>query len=322
MYPVCTEYVSGSTKGKGSVYFLAGIIQFRLNADYVQRFDALASRLGLNRTQVIRNLLSRDPILIDMIEDKAKTIRQMTIEDVVNNTTELPLKIPIRLNKDYEQRFNDLATSLGINRVQVLRNLLSGDEVLVSGVCKKARVIKITHLQGGGIEQNPFPQQRVSNVPTSHLNVSQETLKPQVGADYITEFCGENEQTPSESKRGRKKKIPSVVDHSEARRQIIEHLNQMTGKNFRFDTKGSIDAIDKMLDVGKPTSEFIKIIDNMVPVWIDNPKMKVRLCPETLFRPVHWEKYLNAEPLMNTVNNPRDVKGIKNKSNKYENFYL
>lgn len=257
-----------------------------------------------------------DPILIDMVEDKAKTLRQVTIEDVINHRTELPPKIPIRLNKDYEQRFNDLADSLNINRVQVIRNLLSGDEILVLGVCKKARAIKARPLQAVEIEQmNALPR----HAPTGHLNTSQEAPEPQAEPGLIAEFCEENGQTPSISKRGRKKKVHSGIDHSEERRQIIEHLNQRTGKNFGSDTKEAINAIDKMLNEGKQPCEFIKIIDNMASVWLDNPKMNVRLCPETLFRPIHWEKYLNANSSIKTDTTQKD---IKNKDGKYEGFYL
>jgi len=286
------------------------MIQFRLNADYVQRFDALAARLGFNRTQVIRNLLSVDTILIEMIEEKAKTLLQVTIEDLIIKSTELPLVITIRLDKEFERRFNDLANSLGINRVQVLRNLLSGDGILVSGVCKKAKTIKLKPLNGAENKQLHSSQHIVSN---------QNILDPQDGTNNSPEFCGENEQVPSTSKRGRKKKTSSGVDHSEARRLIIGHLNQMTGKNFGNDTKESIDAIDKMLDKGKESSEFIRIIDNMILVWLDDPKMNVRLCPETLFRPIHWEKYLNAHSLSNSDIKQKD---LNKKNDKYENFYL
>lgn len=295
------------------------MIQFRLNADHVQRFDALAARLGFNRTQVIRNLLSVDPILIDMIEDKAKTLQQVTIEDVIVKTAELPSVITIRLDKDFERRFNDLATSLGINRVQVLRNLLSGDDVLVSGVCKKAKAIKLKPLNGAEIEQLHSPQHIVFNDPTQSLDTSQNILEPQDGTNHSSEFCGENEQTPSTPKLGRKKKTTTGVDHSEARRLIIGHLNQMTGKNFGTDAKESIDAIDEMLDKGKEPREFIRIIDNMVSVWLDDPKMNVRLCPETLFRPIHWEKYLNAN---SSSKSDIKQKGLNKKDDKYENFYL
>jgi len=297
---------------------LAGMIQFRFNADYVQRFDALATRLGFNRTQVIRNLLSADPILIDMIEHKAKTLMQVTIQDVLTNRVDSPSVVTIRLDRDYEQRFNDLATSLGINRVQVLRNLLSGDEVLISGLCKKAKAIKIRPLKASEVEHDPIPQQLVNNVPVEHLNVFQEISEQQVGTNVLPEFNLNNEQS-SKSKRGRKKNNVSNVDHSEARRLIVEHLNQLTLKNFGADTKESIDAIDKMLNEGKEPSEFIRIIDNMVSVWLDNPKMNVRLCPETLFRPMHWEKYLNANP---STKVKIKQKGSTKTSNKYDKFYL
>lgn len=127
-------------------------------------------------------------------------------------------------------------------------------------------------------------------------------------------------QQPKE-KRGPKKNKPSGVDHSEARRQIIEHLNKLTGKEFDPDSKASRQAVDKMLDAGKPIDQFIKIIDNKTPRWIDNPEMNDSLCPQTLFRDIHWEKYLNYN--VTTPKGPGNPPPTTGKKSKYgDSFYL
>lgn len=186
---------------------MAGMIPFRLGGDYLQRYDALVFRLGLNRAQLVRNLLSLDPDLIDTIEDKAKTLSQITLDESImrsNKESEgLPAVITIRLDKEFEQRFNVLATSLGVNKVQVLRNLLSGDPVLVSGVCKKARAIDLSIIKTPKAvdvkQQSSIPQQ-VEVRPKEPLDASQQSLEPQVGAGLFPEFQEESEQAPSKLK--------------------------------------------------------------------------------------------------------------------------
>lgn len=54
-----------------------------LGDEYIQRFDLLCARLGSNRSQLLRNLLSGDVALIDVIATKAKTLNQVTIEDIM-----------------------------------------------------------------------------------------------------------------------------------------------------------------------------------------------------------------------------------------------
>ncbi|HBP63635.1 MAG TPA: hypothetical protein DD730_05050 [Desulfosporosinus sp.] len=69
--------------------------------------------------------------------------------------------------------------------------------------------------------------------------------------------------------------------------------------------------------------QFIKIIDNITPLWIESPEMNVRLCPETLFREIHWEKYLNTNP--NPAKAPKGSGKLPVPSElkgKYDSFYL
>lgn len=124
---------------------MSTVIPFRPGKDYTIKFDTLAKRLGLKRPFVIRNLLSLDPILIDDIEDKAKNLfSQMSFKDVESdkNLEKVPEVITIRLDNEQERRFNALVESLGAGtKVQVLRNLLSGDPRTVATICKKAKSI-------------------------------------------------------------------------------------------------------------------------------------------------------------------------------------
>jgi len=54
-----------------------------LGDEYIERLDLMCGRLGINRSQMLRNLLSGDSTLIDVIATKAKTLQQIIIEDVL-----------------------------------------------------------------------------------------------------------------------------------------------------------------------------------------------------------------------------------------------
>ncbi|HBP63637.1 MAG TPA: hypothetical protein DD730_05060, partial [Desulfosporosinus sp.] len=127
---------------------MAAMIPFRLGKDYTIRFDALVKRLGLKRPFLVRNLLSLDPIIIDDIEAKAKTLQIIDIYDVAMEKDKKYEKVPdiitIRLDEVRERRFNTLVKSLGAGtKVQVLRNLLSGDPGTIELICMKAKSIPL-----------------------------------------------------------------------------------------------------------------------------------------------------------------------------------
>ncbi len=72
--------------------------------------------------------------------------------------------------------------------------------------------------------------------------------------------------------------------------EIIQYLNKKTGKKF-----SDISFIIARLNDGKTTEECLKIIDNQSKDehFITNPKY---MNPQTLFRPMHFDKYLNNTP--------------------------
>jgi uncharacterized phage protein (TIGR02220 family) len=320
---------------------MATMIPFRLGKDYTIRFDTLAKRIGLKRPFLVRNLLSFDPILIDDIEAKAKTLNTIDIYDTAMQNDKKYEKVPdvitIRLDEEQEHRFNALVASLGAGtKVQVLRNLLSGDPGTVATICKKAKSLALApHTQGEFYAQTgvneatdaieKLVRRKVSEferelriilakqksvsvdegemlireeVPSVKLSsISRQTVDSQVQTNLIPDIQGGGEQSFNKSKRGRPKKVPSGVDHSEERKQIIDYFNLKAGRNLGSDSIESIKAIDKMLDKGKPVSEFLIIINNQCYWWRDvHPDMYSNLFPETIFRPSNWARYLANTP--------------------------
>jgi len=329
---------------------MAGMISFRLGGDHLQRLDALSARLGVNRAQLIRHLLSGDSILVDMIAIKAKTLNQVTLDEVIvrNNKNyqqdkeDLPELITIRLDSEFVQRLDALSASLGVNKVQVLRNLLSGDSTLVDAIAIKAKALNQSKEKPQSAKpsktiedkkQSPKPKEKERQLlehldddkqPSKTLEDNVETYEPLKGDNLSPEVL-EGDKKPSGKLKQNTKKSKATnesVDHSEDRRQIIEHLNQKTGKNFGYDTKDAIKAIDKMLDKGHPVDDFKKIIDNMTPLWIDSLEMNVRLNPETLFRLSNFEKYLNSDGANLSKGGHKAPRRTNPSGDKYEKFYL
>lgn len=74
---------------------------------------------------------------------------------------------------------------------------------------------------------------------------------------------------------------------------VIGYLNEKTGKKFRPETEANRKPILARAASGFVLEDFRKVIDNKVADWLDDPKMNEFLCPETLFRPSKFEKYLN-----------------------------
>lgn len=73
--------------------------------------------------------------------------------------------------------------------------------------------------------------------------------------------------------------------------QVIDYLNQATGKNYRKNTKATVRLIKARLNEGFTLEEFITVIDNMQQRW-QGTKFQQYLAPSTLFGS-KFDTYLN-----------------------------
>jgi|GEM_PF-7004657 len=82
--------------------------------------------------------------------------------------------------------------------------------------------------------------------------------------------------------------------------QIINYLNQKTGKKFSPTSRHTRGLIAARLREGYTLNDFKKVIDNKVMSWkgriVDGAPMDNYLRPDTLFRPTKFESYLNELP--------------------------
>ncbi len=77
---------------------------------------------------------------------------------------------------------------------------------------------------------------------------------------------------------------------------IVEYLNEKTGKNYKHNSDKTRRFIDARLNEGFAFEDFKKVIDNKCRSWINDERMNQYLRPETLFG-TKFESYLNEIPI-------------------------
>lgn len=99
----------------------------------------------------------------------------------------------------------------------------------------------------------------------------------------------ENKETaePKKSKRS------ETVKANKEAAEVINYFNAKTGSNYKSTTKANITAIRARLNEGFTIDDCKKVIDIKMEQWLNHPDMAKYLRPETLFRPSHFESYLN-----------------------------
>ncbi len=76
--------------------------------------------------------------------------------------------------------------------------------------------------------------------------------------------------------------------------EIVDYLNEKTGKSFRSNTKKTQGLISARLNEGFSVEDFRKVIDTKTKQWKDDPEKEEYLRPETLFG-TKFESYLNKQ---------------------------
>lgn len=94
------------------------------------------------------------------------------------------------------------------------------------------------------------------------------------------------------------KDIKDIVEQSPTEsvpcQEVVEYLNQKTGKNFKHTSKVTQRHIRARLAEGFTVSDFKQVIDKKCSDWLRDQKMKEYLRPETLFG-TKFESYLNSK---------------------------
>lgn len=76
--------------------------------------------------------------------------------------------------------------------------------------------------------------------------------------------------------------------------QVVTYLNSKTFKNYRPESKTTVDLIKLRLSEGYTIEDFYKVIDKMTQCWLSNGKLENYLRPATLFGN-NFEDYLMGD---------------------------
>ena len=77
--------------------------------------------------------------------------------------------------------------------------------------------------------------------------------------------------------------------------EVIDYLNEKTGKHYRSKAAATRKLIKARFAEGYTLEDFKRVIDTKTSQWLNTDQDKF-LRPETLFRPSHFESYLNEAP--------------------------
>ena len=91
---------------------------------------------------------------------------------------------------------------------------------------------------------------------------------------------------------------------------VIDYFNQRTNRGFSPKTETTRKAINARVADGYTLDDFKAVIDNRADAWSGDEKMREFLRPETLFRPAHFESYLNAARTAPKANTDTALKDI------------
>ncbi len=102
-------------------------------------------------------------------------------------------------------------------------------------------------------------------------------------------------------KSNKSKKLKSRT-HPEEVKQIIEYFNHVCGTKYRYQSKATADMVNARINDGFTVEDFYKVIDTKYADWHNDSDRCKYLRPETLFRPSHFESYLNQKRALSAEN--------------------
>ncbi len=139
----------------------------------------------------------------------------------------------------------------------------------------------------------PIPEDTTENIP-------EDTNRDK----YILSGTPDNAPDSALEDTTKKSKKKKTKTHPEEVRQIIDYFNQVCGTNYKYQSKATADMVNARLNDGFTVQDFYTVIDKKHAEWSNDSKYCKYLRPETLFRPSHFESYLNqrSAPAEESVN--------------------
>jgi uncharacterized phage protein (TIGR02220 family)/predicted phage replisome organizer len=105
----------------------------------------------------------------------------------------------------------------------------------------------------------------------------------------------DTEEEKKEMYKERKEEL-SALSEQIPYQEIIQYLNQQANTSYKHTTQAYRKLINGRWKEGFRLDDFKKVINNKVIDWSGDPNMQKYIRPETLFRPTHFQSYLNEKP--------------------------
>ena len=176
----------------------------------------------------------------------------------------------------------DLFPYLSPKQVEKALTALREHDYVMAGNYNKDkwdRTLWYTLTDKGYAVLHAFPSQGGCISPTGEMEF------PHRGNDYI--YTVNNTVGNSNTLSGK----PDDVPYDE----VIDYLNEKTGKHYRSKAAATRKLIKARFADGYTLEDFHRVIDTKTSQWLNTDQDKF-LRPETLFRPSHFESYLNESP--------------------------
>lgn len=108
--------------------------------------------------------------------------------------------------------------------------------------------------------------------------------------------CDEGNLHPPITKEIKSIKKDIVENDLDIVSQVIDYLNQKTGKGFKATSRATQKFISGRIVDGYTIDDFKSVIDIKTKQWLNDVQMNSYLRPSTLFSPTNFENYLNEVP--------------------------
>ena len=150
---------------------------------------------------------------------------------------------------------------------------------------------------GEGIRKNADNNSIYNNTTNNTSNKKEISASAQIVS--TSESVGNESRTPEvnqHSEEKKEKKLPSmgrgaVTDEMPKVVQVVDYMNTLAGTKFRANTGNTAKMVLARYKEGYTIEDFKKVIDSRFKAW-NGTDMMQHFCPQTLFRPNNFEKYL------------------------------
>lgn len=152
------------------------------------------------------------------------------------------------------------------------------------------------YVKSGNFNQNPYDRTKWYAITEKGLSLIGQSISRK------SEMEERKNENPNDENREPIPNTEQLQDKSKAdtlkaaTAEIIAYLNAKTGKRFQSNNKQTQEHVSARLSDGYTVEDFKRVIDNKCATWLGDEKMDAFLNPQTLFRPSHFDCYLNERP--------------------------